>query len=119
MNLKRLTASVVTALFGAAMGLLIGFLNSGLAGVSRGFWYWISYPPDSWHWPALGFLAGFLGCLAFNLWRRALSVWIYIDTSKQVGDKDHLKVFADEEAAQRWFAEHDPEGVAFEYQVVG
>ena len=46
MNLKRLTASVVTALFGAAMGLLIGFLNSGLAGVSRGFWYWISYPPD-------------------------------------------------------------------------
>jgi hypothetical protein len=30
----------------------------------------------------------------------------------------HLKVFASEEAAERWFAEHDPEGVAFEYAVV-
>jgi hypothetical protein len=28
-----------------------------------------------------------------------------------------LKVFASEEAAERWFAEHDPEGVAFEYPV--
>ena len=24
-----------------------------------------------------------------------MTVWIYVDTSKQVGDKDHLKVFAD------------------------
>jgi hypothetical protein len=23
-----------------------------------------------------------------------MTVWIYVDTSKQVGDKDHLKVFA-------------------------
>jgi hypothetical protein len=30
---------------------------------------------------------------------------------------DHLKVFASEEAAERWFTEHDPEGVAFEYPV--
>ena len=41
------------------------------------------------------------------------TVWIYVDFTKQVGDKDHLKVFAGEEAAERWFAENDPEGVAF------
>jgi hypothetical protein len=69
MNLRRIAAIVVTALFGAAVGLLVGFLNSGLVGVSRGFWYWISYPPDSWHWPILGFLIGGLGSLAFHLCR--------------------------------------------------
>ena len=47
------------------------------------------------------------------------TVWIYVDTSKDVGDVDHLKVFATEEAAERWFAEHDPEGVAFSYDVIG
>jgi hypothetical protein len=46
-----------------------------------------------------------------------MTVWIYVDTSKQVGDGDHLKVFANEEVAERWFAEHDPEGVAFEHAV--
>ena len=25
-----------------------------------------------------------------------MTVWIYVDTSKQVGDRDHLKVFASE-----------------------
>ena len=45
-----------------------------------------------------------------------MTVWIYVDTSK-VGDKDHLKVFANEDAAEAWFAEHDPEGVAFAYEV--
>ena len=30
--------------------------------------------------------------------------------------KDHLKVFAD--AAEKWLAENDPEGVAFEYGVL-
>jgi hypothetical protein len=34
------------------------------------------------------------------------------------GDVDHLKVFASEDAANRWLAENDPEGVAFEYPVV-
>ena len=43
-----------------------------------------------------------------------MTVWTYVDTSKQVGDVDHLKVLADLEAAERWF-ENDPEGVAFEY----
>jgi hypothetical protein len=48
-----------------------------------------------------------------------MSVLIYVDTSKQVGDPDRLKVFAKAEAAATWFAEHDPEGVAFEYEVIG
>jgi hypothetical protein len=46
------------------------------------------------------------------------TVWIYVDTRKQVGDEDHLKVFASEDAANAWFGEHDPEGVAFEYPVI-
>ena len=46
------------------------------------------------------------------------TVWVYVDTSKEIGDVDHLKVFANEDAAERWFAEYDPEGVAFEYPVV-
>jgi len=46
-----------------------------------------------------------------------VTVWIYVDTSKDVGDKDHLKVFASETAAEEWFEENDPEGVAFEYEV--
>jgi hypothetical protein len=49
---------------------------------------------------------------------RQMTVWIYVDTSKQVGDRDHLKVFASAEAAEAWFTEHDPEGVAFEYDVM-
>jgi hypothetical protein len=48
-----------------------------------------------------------------------MTVWIYIDTSKRVGDPDHLKVFADPEIARRWFERFDPEGVAFEYPVIG
>jgi hypothetical protein len=35
------------------------------------------------------------------------------------GDVDHLKGFANEKAAEEWFAEHDPEAVAFEYPVIG
>ena len=45
------------------------------------------------------------------------TVWIYVDTSKIVGDVDYLKVFATGEVADRWIKEHDPEGVAFEYPV--
>ena len=47
-----------------------------------------------------------------------MTVWIYVDTSKQVGDRDHLKVFASEVAADTWLEENDPEGVAFEYDVL-
>jgi hypothetical protein len=38
-------------------------------------------------------------------------VWIY-----QAAD---LKVFATAEIAEAWFAKHDPEGVAFAYDVIG
>ena len=47
-----------------------------------------------------------------------MTVLIYADTSKEVGDPDHLKVFANAEAAATWFAENDPEGAAFEYEVI-
>jgi hypothetical protein len=47
------------------------------------------------------------------------TVWAYVDTSKQVGDAEHIKVFANADAAEAWFAENDPEGVAFEYEVIG
>jgi hypothetical protein len=39
-----------------------------------------------------------------------MTVLIYVDTSKQVGDSDHLKVFANADAAETWFEENDPEG---------
>jgi hypothetical protein len=35
-----------------------------------------------------------------------------------VGDAEHLQVFANEEAANRWLEENDPEGVAFEHEAV-
>jgi len=47
-----------------------------------------------------------------------MSVFIYADTISQAGDPEHLKVFANQEAALAWFAENDPEGVAFEYEVL-
>ena len=48
-----------------------------------------------------------------------MTVLIYVDTSKQVGDPDHLKVFANADAAETWFEENDPEGVALEYEISG
>ena len=41
-----------------------------------------------------------------------------MDTRYHVGHPDHLKVFANEDAAEKWFEENDPEGVAFEYEVL-
>jgi len=46
-----------------------------------------------------------------------MTVWIYVDTSKDVGDPEHLKVFSDQAATDAWFKANDPEGVAFEYEV--
>ena len=34
-----------------------------------------------------------------------------------VGDPEHIEVFANPDAGETWFAENDPEGVAFEYEV--
>ena len=47
-----------------------------------------------------------------------MTVFVYVNTSKQVGDVDHLKVFASQDAAAIWFTEDDPEGVALEYKVL-
>jgi hypothetical protein len=47
-----------------------------------------------------------------------MTVFVYVNTSKQVGDKDHIKVFANADAAETWFEQNDPEGVAFEYAVL-
>lgn len=47
-----------------------------------------------------------------------MNVWLYVDTSKGVGDAGHLQVFADEGVAEAWFREHDPKCVAFEYPVI-
>lgn len=41
---------------------------------------------------------------------RLQTVWIYINSAKEVSDVDHLKVFVSEDAAGRWFTENDPEG---------
>ncbi|MCC8937565.1 hypothetical protein H8A99_14055 [Bradyrhizobium sp. Arg68] len=46
-----------------------------------------------------------------------MNVWIYADTSKHVGDPDHLKVFATIESAEAWFEKNDPAGLAFEYKI--
>jgi hypothetical protein len=47
-----------------------------------------------------------------------MTVFIYVNSSKQVGDVDHLKVFANADAAETWFEENDPESVAFDYEVL-
>jgi hypothetical protein len=47
-----------------------------------------------------------------------MTVFVYINIAKQVGDPEHLKVFANQDAAETWFAENDPEGVAFEYEIL-
>ena len=46
------------------------------------------------------------------------TVWIYVDARYHPGHPDHLKVFANPVAADEWFKENDPEGVAFEYEVL-
>ena len=47
-----------------------------------------------------------------------MTVLIYVNTSKRVGDPEHLKVFENLAAAETWLQENDPEGVAFEYEVL-
>ena len=56
--------------------------------------------------------------LGVSIRSKAVAVWVYVNTSKQVDDPEHLKVFANQDAAETWFAENDPEGVAFEYEVL-
>jgi hypothetical protein len=47
-----------------------------------------------------------------------MTILVYVNTAKQVGDPDQIKLFATVDAAERWFEENDPEGVAFEYEVL-
>jgi len=35
-----------------------------------------------------------------------MTALIYVDTRKQVGDPEHLKVFAGADAAETWFVEN-------------
>ena len=37
-----------------------------------------------------------------------MTVWIYVDPSKQVGDPYYLAVFASADADETWFEENDP-----------
>ena len=46
-----------------------------------------------------------------------MTVFFYVNASKQVGVPEHIKVFANPDAGETWFAE-SPEGVAFEYEVL-
>jgi hypothetical protein len=47
-----------------------------------------------------------------------MAVFVCVNTSKRIGDKDHIKVFANVDAAETWVRENDPGGVAFEYEVL-
>ena len=47
-----------------------------------------------------------------------MTALIFVNISKEVGDPEHLKVFASKAAAQTWLQENDPEGVSFEYEVL-
>ncbi|WP_197423218.1 hypothetical protein [Bradyrhizobium valentinum] len=47
-----------------------------------------------------------------------MTVFVYVNTSKQVGDAEHVKVFATTDAAETWFEENDPKDVAFECEVL-
>jgi hypothetical protein len=46
-----------------------------------------------------------------------VTVWIYVDARKNIGDEDYRKAFACTDAGESWFEQNDPEGVGFEYPV--
>lgn len=47
-----------------------------------------------------------------------MTVFVYVNTAKQAGEPEHIKVFATVDAAEKWFEENDLEGVAFEHDVL-
>jgi hypothetical protein len=56
--------------------------------------------------------------------REGRAVWLYLNDnengkSRTLGDPDWIKVFASADVADRWLAQHDPEGVAWEHEVAG
>ena len=68
MSLKRVAAIISTTALGGAAGLTTGYLTSGYVGMSAGFYYWITYPIDSWHWVILGSLVGGLTAVTLHFW---------------------------------------------------
>lgn len=59
-----------------------------------------------------------------ELRRTGRTAWIYLNdfdrgTQRTIGDPEWVKVFASADAADRWFDQHDPEGVAWEYEIEG
>jgi hypothetical protein len=46
------------------------------------------------------------------------TIWIYVDTRYHVGHPDHIKAFASPAAADEWSEANDPEGLAFEYEII-
>ncbi|WOH53896.1 hypothetical protein [Bradyrhizobium sp. sBnM-33] len=43
---------------------------------------------------------------------------ITVNKSREIGDTEPIRVFGNIDDAERWFEENDPEGVAFEYEVL-
>jgi len=48
----------------------------------------------------------------------AMTVFVYVNHQQAGWNPEHIKVFATADAAAKWFEENDPEGVAFEYEVL-
>jgi hypothetical protein len=46
------------------------------------------------------------------------TAWIYVDIRYRAGHPDHLKVFINPVAVDEWCKENDPEGAAFDYEVL-
>jgi hypothetical protein len=38
---------------------------------------------------------------------RPMTVFVCVNTSRQVGDAEHIKVFANRDAARKWFEENE------------
>jgi hypothetical protein len=47
-----------------------------------------------------------------------MSVWIYVDTNKQLATLTTLRCSPMPTLWTRWFEKNDPEGVAFKYEVL-
>jgi len=47
-----------------------------------------------------------------------ITAFIYVNTSKHVGECRPSQIFATVDAAEKWFGENDPEGLAFEYEIL-
>lgn len=59
-----------------------------------------------------------------ELRRRGQTVWVYLDDfdngdERKPGDPGWVKLFGSDDAADRWLQKHDPEGVAWAYEVEG